>query len=147
MALFDAQTAIGDAFTQVLEIAAVLDVLIEFAYPRFDGLITCATGDFDDLDDGKFLTHEGRRVESVEERLIRLAILGGQTRRSFHYQPAAYRRHGRGQPAASGQFNRHKGYLPQFMVSPPFSQLHRSVYPSLPAIPSEIALEVWRSQR
>src|SRR6185437_15340848 len=71
----DAEAAIRDAFAEILQTAAALDVLIEFADPGFDRLIAGSTGDFDFLDDRQLLSHEGGRVQAVAKRLIGFAFL------------------------------------------------------------------------
>ncbi len=69
---FDSQTMIGDSFSEVLQVAAVFDVSVQFANPRFDAVVTRFGGEFDFLDDAELLPADRACVQAVAKlRLIR----------------------------------------------------------------------------
>src|SRR5262249_52027033 len=70
----DRQSAVPNAFANVLQVAATFDVRLQVADPRLDALEARPGGDFDLFGQRQLLPHDGRGVQTVTEGL---GIAGG----------------------------------------------------------------------
>ena len=75
---FDLEAEVGDLLAEVLEVAALLDEVLQLADPRLDGVVAGLGGQLGLLVDRDFLSADGAGVERVAERLGRFGGRGGR---------------------------------------------------------------------
>src|SRR5262249_43630308 len=76
--VLDGQAGVADALAEVLEVAAVLDVLVQLTGPRLDGVVAGPGGQLNLLDDVQLLAADGAGVEAVEEGAVVLGLRLGR---------------------------------------------------------------------